>query len=42
MFTKANLEIYNIDVEDIITVSGEGEDDLGKDSENDKLPTDEF
>lgn len=27
MFTKANLEIYNIDVEDIITASGEGEEE---------------
>ena len=34
MFTKANLEIYNIDVEDIITTSAH--------PENDKLPEDEF
>lgn len=40
MFTKANLEIYNIDVEDIITVSGD--EPLGKNNENDELPTDEF
>jgi hypothetical protein len=33
MFTKANLEIYNIDVEDIITASADPDD---------KLPEDEF
>ena len=34
MFTKANLEIYSIDVEDIITVSGEDlkDEDLGPDA----------
>lgn len=31
MFTKANLEIYNIDVEDIITTSVEEDIDDGKD-----------
>lgn len=30
MFTKANLEIYNIDVEDIITASA---DDIDKDED---------
>lgn len=34
MFTKANLEIYNIDVEDIITASAEGDEPEDKLGEN--------
>lgn len=30
MFTKANLEIYNIDVEDIITTSDTSAEDIDK------------
>ena len=39
MFTKANLEIYNIDVEDIITTSVDEElRDPNMDNENQGIP----
>ena len=39
MFTKANLEIYSIDVEDIITTSATGDSTV---NDPDALPDDEL